>query len=979
MTASPSGRRRFHEYQDLMRHRIMDILLVSTPYDTFILEEAGELSERLLGEFRNLDLHYAPGLTGISTGTEALRIARENRRVNLIITTPHLADMDAAELARRIQVEGLDVPVVLLAWDTRELSDFQARKDTSAIERTFLWQGDARMLVSIVKSIEDWRNAEHDSGSVGVQVIILVEDNVRYYSSFLPVMYTELLHHSQRVIVEGLNLSQKILRMRARPKILLCTTWEEAERAFERYADEVLGIISDVEFPRAGEKVPRAGADFACQVQAAYPDVPIVLHSSRPENEALAASVGADFLLKGSPLLLQELRHVMLERFGFGDFVFRRPDGTEVGRAADLRGLEEQLATVPQESIVYHAGRNHFSRWLKARTEFALAHELRPRTLDDYESPKALRESLIRAIASYRLEQARTLVTDFDRDDFDLSGDFYRMGGGSLGGKARGLAFVRRLLAQQGLRDRFEGVEIAVPTSAVLGTDVFDRFLDDNDLRNFAIECDDDEEIQRRFRAAPFPEEAERDVAAFLERATWPLAVRSSSLLEDSQHQPFTGVYDTLMLANNAGRPGERLDLAIQAIKRVYVSTFSQHAKAYLRATPYRLEEEKMAVILQRTVGVPRSGRFYPDFSGVARSHNFYPVPPMRAEDGVVAVALGMGRAIVEGGACLRFCPRYPQHILQFASVDDIRDTTQREFWALPLEGGTANGGMREESFALAAAEADGALAAVASTYSPENDAVYDGLSRPGPRLVTFAPILKQGRFPLAVVLSTLMAEGERGMGTPVEIEFAVSLAVPPGRRREFGFVQMRPLALMRESEAVEIGAVDAPAVLCRSQRVLGNGRLEGIQDLVVVDFQRFERARSREAAAEVGRLNALLLAGRRPYALVGVGRWGSRDPWLGIPVTWDQVSGAQVIVEAGLRDLKVTPSQGTHFFQNLTSFNVGYFTVNPERGDGTVDWDWLETLPALSSTAHVRHIRLDEPILVLMNGKRNEGVILKP
>ena len=979
MTSSPPGRRRFHEYQDLMRHRIMDILLVSTAYDTFILEESGELSERMLGEFRNLDLHYSPGLTGISTGTEALRIARENPRVNLIITTPHLVDMDAAELARRIKAEGLDAPVVLLAWDTRELSDFQARKDTSAIERTFLWQGDARMLVSIVKSVEDWRNAEHDTGAVGVQVIILVEDNVRYYSSFLPVMYTELLHHSQRVIVEGLNLSQKILRMRARPKILLCTTWEEAERAFTRYADEVLGIISDVEFPRAGEKVPRAGAEFARQVRAAYPDVPIVLHSSRPENAALAHSVGADFLLKGSPLLLQELRDVMLEHFGFGDFVFCRPDGTEVGRAADLRGLEEQLATVPEESIVHHASRNHFSRWLKARTEFALAHELRPRTLDDYESPQALRESLIRAIASYRLGQARTLVTDFDRGDFDLSGDFYRMGGGSLGGKARGLAFVRRLLAEQGLRERFPDVEIAVPISAVLGTDIFDRFLDDNDLRYFAIECEDDEEIQRRFRAAPFPEEAERDVAAFLERATWPLAVRSSSLLEDSQHQPFTGVYDTLMLANNGWSLGERLDRAILAIKRVYASTFSQHAKAYLRATPYRLEEEKMAVILQRVVGAARGARFYPDFSGVARSHNFYPAPPMEARDGVVAVALGMGRAIVEGGVCIRFCPRYPRNILQFSSVDDMLSTTQREFWALPLEGGTADGGMREESFGLAVAEADGALAAVASTYSPENDAVYDGLSRPGPRLVTLAPVLKQGLFPLAEVLATLMEAGERGMGTPVEIEFAVNLAVPPGRPREFGFVQMRPLALMHESEAVEIGEVDPAAVLCRSHRVLGNGRIEGLRDLVVVDFQRFERSRSREAAAEVGRLNGRLLADRVPYALVGVGRWGSRDPWLGIPVTWDQVSGAQVIVEAGLRDLIVTPSQGTHFFQNLTSFNVGYFTVNPETGDGTVDWDWLEARPALSSDAHVRHIRLDQPILVLMNGKKNEGVILKP
>jgi CheY-like chemotaxis protein len=957
----------------------MDILLVSTPYDTFILEEAGELSERLLGEFRNLDLHYAPALTGVSSGEAALRLVRERAHVNLIITTPHLADMDAAALARRVKAEGLDAPVVLLAWDTRELAEFQARYDTRDIERTFLWQGDARILVAIVKSVEDRRNAHNDTREVGVQVILLVEDNVRYYSSFLPVMYTELLHHSQRLIKEGLNISQQILRMRARPKILLCTTWEEAEEAFATYGEDVLGIISDVEFPRSGRRYAQAGADFARHVRGVFPDVPIVMHSSRPENEALARSLGADFLLKGSPLLLQELRDVMLERFGFGDFVFRTSDGTEVGRVSDLRGLEEALASVPEESVVHHAARNHFSRWLKARTEFDLAHELRPRRLTDYESGEALRRSLIGAIAGYRREQSRALVTDFDRDDFDLSGDFYRMGGGSLGGKARGLAFVRRRLAEQGLRDRFPGVEVAVPVSAVLGTDVFDRFLDDNDLRWFAIECEDDAEIDRRFASAPFPSEAARDVAAFLERATWPLAVRSSSLLEDSQHQPFTGVYDTLMLANNASSHAERVHLAISAIKRVYASTFSLHAKGYLRATPYRLEEEKMAVILQRIVGSAHGPRFYPDFSGVARSHNFYPSPPMRARDGIAAVALGMGRAIVEGGVCLRFCPRYPNNIMQFSSVDDMLESTQRDFWALPLEAAAADGRMREECYPLSVAESDGTLAKLASTYSPENDAVYDGLSRPGPRLVTFAPILKHDLFPLAPILETLMRAGEDGMGTPVEIEFAVSLAPPPGRPCEFGFVQLRPLSVMRETEALELGDVEPERVLCRSARVLGNGRVEGLRDLVVVDFQRFERSRSREAAAEVGRLNGRLQAAGTPYLLVGVGRWGSRDPWLGIPVTWDQVSGAAVIVEAGLRDLKVTPSQGTHFFQNLTSFNVGYFTVNPETGDGTIDWDWLYAQPVRSDADHVRHVRLEEPLLVLMNGKTNEGLVLKP
>jgi CheY-like chemotaxis protein len=961
-----------------MRYRIMDILLVSTPYDTFILEEAGELAERMLGEFRNLDLHYAPALTGVTSGAEALRLAREQRRINLIITTPHLPDMDAAELARQVTEEGLDIPVVLLAWDTRELREFEARTDTSAIERTFLWQGDARILVAIVKSVEDRRNVDHDTRAVGVQLILLIEDNVRYYSSFLPVIYTELLQHSRRVVKEGLNLSQQILRMRARPKILLCTTWEEAEAVFEKYAEDVLGIISDVQFPRGGKKSPEAGADFARAVGAAYPDVPIILHSSRPENEALAESVGANFLLKGSPLLLQELRRVMLQDFAFGDFIFKDARGKELTWAADLRGLEEKLATVPPESIIRHASRNHFSRWLKARTEFVLAHELRPRRLSDFEGVEGLRENLIQTIARYRLEQGQTLVADFDRTTFDMSGDFYRIRGGSLGGKARGLAFVRRMLGELGLRDHFEGVEIAVPETAVLGTDNFDRFLELNDLRNFAIECDDDAEIQRRFLAARFPEGAERDVAVFLEKAAWPLAVRSSSLLEDSQHQPFTGVYETLMLPNNEWSLGERLERALVAIKRVYASAFSQHAKAYLRATPYRLEEEKMAVLLQRIVGSARAGRFYPDFSGVARSHNFYPTPPLEAADGIVAVALGMGRTIVDGGACLRFSPRYPRHILQFSSVAEILETTQREFWALPLEGGTGNGGMREVVYDVASAEEDGALAAVGSTYSPENDAVYDGMSRPGPRLVTFAPILKHDRFPLAEVIGSLMKHGEQGMGFPVEIEFAVSLDRSRGDRCEFGFLQLRPLSFTREMEAFELGEVDPEAILCRSERVLGNGRLEGIRDLVVVDFARFERAQSREAAAEVARLNGRLLSEKRPYALIGVGRWGSRDPWLGIPVTWDQVAGAQVIVETGLRDLNVTPSQGTHFFQNLTSFNVGYFTVNPERGDGVLDWEWLDAQPELSRAAHVRLLRLEEPILVLVDGRRNEGLILK-
>jgi hypothetical protein len=898
-----------------------------------------------------------------------------------------VADLDPGRLAAEVK-KVRDIPVVLLAWDPSELngSGAQGSSRIARIDRAFLWQGDARILQAIVKSVEDWRNAEHDSRRVGVQVILLIEDNVRHYSSFLPLMYSELLEHSQRVIAEGLNLSQKILRMRARPKVLLCTTFEEARRAFDEYGNEVLGVISDVEFPMASglEVSTEAGLRFTELVRTRYQDVPIVLHSSKPENEKLARQARVRFLLKGSPHLLEDLHKVMIEDFGFGPFVFRRKDDEdEVDRANDLRSLEAKLRDLDAASLLYHGKRNHFSRWLKARTEFALAHALRPRKLEDYgNDPEALREDLIKAIADYRFERGQTVVADFDRSTFDLGSDFYRIGGGSLGGKARGLAFVRQLISLHGLRNHFPGVRICIPTTAVLGTDVADRFLDDNHLRSFAIDCQDDDELWRRFEIATFPAEAERDLRAFLEKVRQPLAVRSSSLLEDSLNQPFTGVYDTLMVRNNDSSVEERVRQATLAVKKVWASAFSQHAKAYLQATAFRLEEEKMAVMLQCIVGAAHGPRFYPEISGVARSHNFYPLSPMKAEDGVAAVALGLGRAIVEGGACLRFCPLYPMHVPQLSSVAEALETTQRDFWALRLEGDTEDDdddlAMREELFGLDAAEADGTLGRVGSTYSKENDVIYDGLSRRGTRLVTFSPILKHNLFPLSEILRTLMAAGEEGVGAPVEIEFAVNLSMPRSEPMEFGFLQVRPLALARETEAIEVGDVDPATVLCRSPRVLGNGRIEGIRDLVVVDFQRFERARSREAAKEIGRLNSQLLAEGAPYLLIGVGRWGSRDPWLGIPVTWSQVAGAKVIVEAGLRDLKVTPSQGSHFFQNLTSFNVGYFTVNTEDGDGHLDWDWLDAQPAGSDTAHVRHLRLAEPLLIKMNGRKGEGVILK-
>ncbi len=972
--------RLFEGFEELETFRVQNILLVSSLYDSFILREDGRLNELLIGESLELNLRQVPGVTHVSTGAEALALVRAQPRFNLIVTNLEVGDMDAATLASEVKSAGLDVPVIVLAYDFREVKTFVARHPVTDIDRIFLWQGTPRILIAMVKYIEDKRNVQHDTEAMGVPVILVVEDNIRYYSSFLPVIYTEMITQSRRVISEGINMAHKLLRFRARPKLLLCSDYEDASRQVMKYRDYLLGIVSDVEFQRDGELRPNAGFELACMACELVPDVPIVLQSSHTRHQAHARAEGFSFLRKRSPTLLEDLRKILTEQFSLGDFVFRLPDGTEVARAKDLKTLVALLHEVPAESIAYHAKRNHFSHWLMARTEAVLAEKLRPRKISDYASLEDLRQNMLESIAEYRREQSEVLIGDFDRTTFKSTDAFFlRLGGGSLGGKARGLAFVRYLLHKHKMAH--PGIRISVPPSLVLATDLFDQFLQDNKLLDFALNSADDAEIEERFLAASLPAGLRDDLRKLLEEVRYPLAVRSSSLLEDSQYQPFTGVYQTFMLTNQDADISLRTEQLMEAIKRVYASTFSQHAKRYVRATPYRLEEEKMAVIVQQVVGAKHGSRFYPDLSGVVRSHNFYPVPPMSAADGIAAVALGLGRAVIGGEKCLMFCPRYPRHLVQFSSVDDMLANSQSAFWALDLDPQQPRSvtAFRETSFGLDVAEADGTLHMLGSTYSADNDAVYDGLGRSGARIVSFAPILKHDVFPLATILDQLMSVGADALGRPVEIEFAVQLARSPDGPAEFGFLQIRPLALSRESEEVRLEGVDPSRLLCQSSKVLGNGRIENLRDIVVVDFHRFERARSQEVAGEVAHLNAKLGESSTPYLLIGVGRWGSNDPWLGIPVAWDQVSGARAIVEAGFRDLRVTPSQGSHFFQNLTAFQVGYFTVNPDAGEGFVDWQWLSSQPASEERDCVRHLRLEAPLLVVMNGKAGRGLIFKP
>ena len=927
---------RFERFENLMPFKVHNILLVSSLYDSFILREDGRLNELLIDESLELNLRRVPGITHVSSCAEALDLAR-SQQYNLIVTNLTVGNTNAAQLASEVKRAGLDVPVVVLGYDYREIKNFVARNPATEIERVFLWQGNARILITIVKYIEDKRNVLHDTRAIGVPVLLVVEDNIRYYSAFLPVIYTELIKQSRRVIQEGINVAHKLVRLQARPKILLSSNFEDAARLVQEYRNYLFGLVSDVEFPWEGKLSPEAGFELAHMVKSLVPDVPVVLQTSRTEFRPRAHAAGYSFLRKRSPTLLKDLRRILTEQFGFGDFVFRLPDASEVGRAKDMNELEEQLQTVPAESIVFHSQSNHFSHWLMARTEFALAAKLRPRKVSDFPSPEHLRRDLIESINDYRREQSEVLIGDFRADTFKLSdSSFLRIGSGSLGGKARGLAFVRHLLRKSRMTRRFPGVRISVPPAVVLATDVFDQFVTENNLLDFALRCEDDAEIERKFLAAPLSSSLSEDLKSFLAEVSHPLAVRSSSLLEDSQYQPFTGVYETFMLGNqqtnSPGDPDARLAALSEAIRRVYASTFSRHAKAYVRATPYRLEEEKMAVILQQVVGTRHGERFYPDFSGVVRSRNFYPVPPMTFEDGIAAVALGLGRAVVDGGKCLTFCPRYPRNLVQFSSVEDILANSQSEFWALELNGAAEGrpGHWHERRFGLDAAESDGTLRALASTYSKDNHAVYDGVSRPGSRIITFAPMLKHGTFPLAEILDDLVRAGEDALGNAVEIEFAVRLpqaesmdGQPTGQVAEFGFLQIRPLTLARDTEDLALDDVRPEQLICQSSKVLGNGRIDNLHDVVVVDSQRFERSRSQEVATAVARINRLLIEENRPYLLIGVGRWGSTEPWLGIPVEWDEISGARVIVEAGFRDLRVTPSQGSHFFQNLTAFQL--------------------------------------------------------
>lgn len=968
------------DFRDLMHYRINKILLVSSLYDYYTLVEDGQLTEAIYNEYTELNLHYAPHLARVNAGEAALRLLAAEE-FDLVITMLRLGDMDLASFCASAKRRRPDLPIVLLSFPSAEFELFLTTDGPRSFDNVFVWSGDRKLFLALIKLFEDRRNAPTDCLEYGVKSILLVEDSPWFYSSYLPLIYADIIQQVQNLIEEGKNFADKMLRQRARPKIFLARSYEEAVACYRTYRQSLLGIIADLEFPGAAGVQESAGLQLARFVREDDPEMPILIQSSNADQRRAVEREGLSFVDKNSRVLLQSMSGFMKQYFGFGDFVFRMPDGREVMHARNLRELRERLRLVPDASIEFHAARDHFSNWLKARTRFELSNRLKPVKVDQFESIDSLRDWLIAEISEQLVQDQKGVLSDFVRSDYDAEDTFLRIGSGSLGGKGRGLAFADSLLRKYVEPERFPRMPIAVPRTIMLGTDIFSEFLEQNDLLPLAVQSVPDQEILRAFLHADLPPTLVGDLRAILEKARFPLAVRSSSLLEDAMYQPFAGVYATVMIPNSNPDMSVRFHNLVQAIKYVYASTYFRQAKNYIEATANRIEEEKMAVIIQEVVGQRHGRYYYPQISGVARSFNYYPFGKAAQKDGVVNLALGLGKTIVDGGTSLQFSPAYPTVYPQFGTTRDLFHNSQLRFFALDLQSDIVRKYPHEDQnlveLELRDAEEQGALAHVASTYSGQDDRLYEGIGRSGPRVLTFAPILKSELIPLNQAIRLLVGICETAVNAPVEIEFAVTLGQRTPVQAEFHFLQLRPM--VKQESGVKIDITDLPSaeLLFRSEKALGNGSMR-LRDIVYMKPDSFDAMRTRGMVQEISALNRELRKERRQYLLIGPGRWGSSDPSLGIPVVFSDISAARGIVETTLPNMIIDPSQGSHFFQNLTSFRIMYFTLRHYDDAQAIDWTWLDGLECISETRYTRHVRAPEDLLILVDGQSGRGAVLK-
>ncbi len=968
-------------FHDLMPVKMQEVLLVATLYDAFILERDGQLSEQIFGEYYQLNLSSAPRITSAYTPDDALR-KLDQRQFDVVILMVGLDVRVPLALAAEIK-KRRDVPIILLFNNSANLHLCPVGSPEMAhIDRVFVWNGYSKIFLAITKYVEDRANVDNDTSLGLVQVVLLIEDSVRFYSRYLPFLYAEIMRQTQRLIAdENLDEMNKLLRMRARPKVLLATTYEEALELYRKYRKYLLAVISDVRFPHAGKIDPQAGITFLRSIKEELPDLPVLMQSSEGHNEPKAHLLGAGFINKNSESLSFDIRNFLMDRLGFGGFVFRDLEGREIGRAMNMDEFEAFIRAIPQESLIYHASRNHFSAWLTARGEMIFSRILRSAHVGDFADPEELRKFIVSIFENVRNKKVKGRVINFDESVFGSSIYIVRFANGSLGGKGRGIAFLNNLVENIDFSRHIPEMHLRIPTTAVIGIDEYDNIIDSHNLRDTVYHEEDHERIQALFLNTALSLDLRKKLKKFLTLVTCPLAVRSSGLFEDMLLQPFAGIYSTYLIPNNHPDINVRFKQLMEAIKLVYASIFSSKSRAYFDAVNYKIEEERMAILIQEVVGRRHEQYHYPHISGTAQSFNYYPVAGLRPEDGLATVALGLGTYVVEGAQAFRFSPRYPQ--LDLVAPDYQARMSQRYFFALDMERTDPDLRSGEDScyarLDISDAERHGVLPHLASVYDIENHRLQPGLSARGPRILNFADILKYEYLPLARTLQMLLEIGEKAMGNPVEIEYAVDLDPDRSGKPTFYLLQLKPLIQKFEDVSIRPEELARDGLVLHTDRAMGNGLDDTVHDLIFVDPALFNSGETVEIAAEIEELNAALKAEGRKCILLGFGRWGTRDRWLGIPVQFNQISQARAMIEAGLEGFQVDSSLGSHFFHNITSMNIGYFTLSYSNADHFIDWAWLKSLPPLRTTKHLRHIRTDKPFEILMDGRKGISVIRKP
>ncbi len=970
----------FTRFHDLMKFRVREILLVSTPYDSFVLEEDGHLSDKIFSEYLDLNLQFVPRITHASSGAEALDELK-NRTYDLVITMPRINDMTSLEFSRLVKEAYPDKPVVMLTYETLDSETLKTIREAKTIDRVFVWSGNSQILLAIIKYVEDKGNLEDDIKQ-GVQVILVVDDTPSYYSQFLPLIYTEIMKQTRYLISHAVNDFHRLLRMRARPKIILAISYEEAMEFSHKYQNNLLGIISDIGFLKEKEVYSEAGLELAAEVGKRIPDLPILLHSEETQNVEKAKKIGMRFLDKNSPNLLKELRSYILENYSFGEFVFKNSMGEVLSKTSDLSSFERVLKSLPDESLIYHACHHHFSRWFRARTEFEVADELRFRENNAYENPEEFRKTMIECLDKIFRGYQKGVIVDFGSAKMDLENSFVRIGTGSLGGKARGVAFFRSFLMKGELQKKYPDIKLKIPSSFVICGDVFEEFMVANDLQDMATSSVNEDEIATNFLNAQLPSVVVRDLKILVEEVDYPLAVRSSSILEDSQVLPFAGIFKTYVIPNCDLSVEGRLKQLLDAVKLIYASAFFQSPKGYAKNADVRIEEGSMSILIQQLVGERHGDIFYPVISGVAQTYNYYPYSYMQPDQGIVNLALGFGKSIVDGGRVYSFSPAYPKLNPPYANPRELMDNTQSKFFALDLSDPSkqliADDDCTYVQMGLDRAAQDGTLQKICSTYLAENDYVMDSYAENGPKIVTFAPVLKYNTFPLVGIIKDLFDMAKKAFGADVEIEFAVNLPVESEGLPEFYFLQIRPMVVGREASEVRIEDAREEDVLCTSGHIIGNGVYQNISHIIYVDPDTFEIAKTPAIATEIGELNKILAEKDEKCVLMGFGRIGTSEQWLGIPLAWWQMSQAKIVVEADLGNLIVEPSLGSHFHHNLTSLKMGYFHIGQKKDEGDlIHWDNMRKGEVVKETAHAKLIRFPEPLVIKINGQNGKGVIL--